>query len=93
MRKIVLGAVIALGSMVSPAYADHGGYYDGDGRECRGGGCGNEREESYEGSGCKYLCPSFDDSPVQDSFNICLPGSTCNFDGQRDGEQQQPQPS
>lgn len=25
--------------------------------------------------------PTFDKSPVQDSFNICLPGATCHYDG------------
>lgn len=84
MRRIVAAAVtvFTLG-VVSPAYADHG-YYDRDSRECRGGGCGNEREEDYSNGGCKYVCPQ--DSPITDSFNICLPQSTCHFDG-REGEQ------
>jgi hypothetical protein len=38
------------------------------------------------------LSPSFKDSPVDRSFNpvICLPMSTCNFDGSRGGEEQPP---
>lgn len=88
--KKVAGLILFLSVLApAPALADHGGYRDDYG-DCRSGGCGNEREESYEGSGCKYFCPAFDDSPVQDSFNVCLPGSTCNFDGNRQ-EEGQPQ--
>lgn len=77
-----------------PAWADHGGGYD-EGCGKNGGGCGNEREEDYSGAGCKYVCPSFDKSPVHDAFNfspfICMPGATCYEDGrQRQGEGQQP---
>jgi hypothetical protein len=89
----------SLTGMASPAAADHDyrgyddGYYDDsygrgyddrDGRECRGGGCGNERDEDYSNGGCKYICPQ--DSPITDSFNVCLPGATCHWDGQRDGQ-------
>lgn len=53
------------------AWADH---------ECQGGGCGNEREENYEGAGCKYFCPTFDKSPVDlrdNNVTICMPFSVC----------------
>lgn len=92
----ILLTAAALGLGAAPAYADHGGYgYEDD---CRGGGCGNEREESYEGAGCKYVCPSFKDSPVHDAFNfspqICLPGATCHFeDRERQGEGGQQPPA
>jgi len=90
---ILFGLTMVLGA-AAPAVADHDyggygrGYDDRDGRECRGGGCGNEREESYDQTGCKYFCPAFDDSPVQDSFNVCLPGATCNWNGRQPEERQ-----
>lgn len=86
LATILCGLTMVLGAS-SPALADHewggGGYRDNDGRECRGGGCGNEREEDYSNGGCKYVCPQ--DSPITDSFNVCLPGATCYWDG-RQGE-------
>lgn len=90
MTKKVAGFIIVLSSVLAPAtaWADHGGgYYDRDNRECRGGGCDNEREENYDQTGCKYFCPAFDDSPVQDSFNVCLPGATCHWHGREEGSQ------
>lgn len=92
--KRAVTSVIAAACILFPqgvAYADHGGYEQGD--ECgRNGGCHNERDENYSGAGCKYVCPSFDKSPVQDAFNInptiCMPGSTCNFDGEKKEGQQ-----
>ena len=77
---------------VIPAHA----YEDGDdrgngyrsGEDCRdGGGCHNRRYEDYDGAGCKYICPSFDKSPVHDAFNfspfVCMPGATCYEDGDK----------
>jgi hypothetical protein len=99
-----LGALIVAGALslglAGPAYADRGGNNDRyDQREgCgeQGGGCNNERHENYEGAGCKYICPTFDKSPVQDSFNfdpqVCLPGATCYFEDRKKGSQGQ-QPS
>lgn len=88
---LVLVGAMALGG-ISPAYADHGGYRDGD---CEYGGCG-EREEEYGDNSCKYVCPDFKDSPVHDAFNfapvICLPGSTCTIERQpEENRQSQPQ--
>lgn len=87
MKRIFAVAFIGLMPVVitNPAYADH----DERSRcDSRNGGC-SEREESYEHTGCKYVCPSFERSPVHDAFNfsptICLPGSTCNFDGSKEG--------
>jgi len=85
-RLLGMAMVLTLG-MASPAFADHGGYRDNDGRECRGGGCDNDRRENYEGAGCKYVCPTFDKSPVQDSFNVCLPGATCYWGDRRNDRQ------
>ena len=91
MKRILGIALLSVLSLASPAYADHGGYEDGD---CRGGGCGTERDEQYGNGSCKYVCPAFDRSPVEDSFNICLPGATCYWDGQKDREQpEEQQPS
>lgn len=93
LGSIVLAAVLSLGA--APAYAGHG-YYD-DGR-CEGGYCAGEDERGDcrdSGSNCSDndFSPEFRDSPVRDAFNfspvVCLPGSTCNFDGRR-GDQQQP---
>ena len=90
----VLGVGVATPAMADHDYYDRGGrgghdrgydrdrggdeYGNGSGGDCRGGGCGTEREEDYGNNSCKYFCPAFDESPV----HICLPGSTCNFDGQ-----------
>ena len=92
MRRILLGAMVALSmTVVTPAYADHGGYDEGCGRN---GGCGNEREESYGNDSCKYVCPAFDKSPVQDSFNIqiCVQPGSCSTppEGEGNGGQQPP---
>jgi hypothetical protein len=99
MKKVLgsmLFAALLLGP-VMPAYADHGrgGNGGGDGECGRNGGCNNERDEDYSGAGCKYVCPSFDKSPVHDAFNfspfICMPGATCYEDGdKRGGNTQQP---
>lgn len=79
---IAMTGALAFG-LAAPAYADHG--YERE--RCGGGGCDNEREESYENTGCKYVCPSFERSPVHDAFNfspfICMPGATCYEDGDR----------
>lgn len=106
MRKLALAAaaiLMALPITSSAAYADHDGYgRDGGGNgggegECgRNGGCNNEREEDYSGAGCKYVCPSFDKSPVHDAFNfapfICMPGATCYEDGKKGEQEGQPEP-
>lgn len=88
MRRLITAAALAAGLafVPAPAWADHewggGGYEEGCGRG--GAGCGNERHEDYEGANCKYVCPQFDRSPVQDAFNfnpqVCLPGATCHFE-------------
>lgn len=96
MRRLMTAA-LAAGLVLAPgaAWADQGGQR-AYGEDCDRGNCGNEREENYEGAGCKYVCPSFEDSPVRDAFNIspviCLPQSTCHFDGQgEEGDQPQPE--
>jgi len=89
MTKILLALALVLVAP-APAYANHersqcGGYEDGYGSadcsEYGGQGNHNRRREDYEGAGCKYVCPSFDKSPVHDAFNfapfICMPGATC----------------
>jgi hypothetical protein len=91
MKKVLgstLFVVALLFGTAGQASADHG-YSQRDGCGESGGGCNNEREENYSGAGCKYVCPSFDKSPVQDSFNVevCLPGATCHF-GEKKGDQQ-----
>lgn len=97
MITAVLAMPVPLTLTSSTAYADHGGdrYDQRDGCGENGGGCNNEREEDYEGAGCKYVCPSFDKSPVHDAFNfapfICMPGATCyqkDPDQNREQEQQ-----
>lgn len=95
MRRLAMAA-LAAGLVLVPgtAWADHDGgdrYDQRDGCGENGGGCHNRREEDYGGAGCKYVCPSFDKSPVHDAFNfspfICMPGATCYEDGrQRQGE-------
>lgn len=105
MRKPGIAIVgIVLGSLLMPgaAWADRGGdrYDQEEGCGEQGGGCYNEREEDYSHANCKYICPQFDRSPVQDAFNfnpqICLPGATCHFEdrgdrgdggGQNEGQQ------
>lgn len=93
----------------APAYADRGrgdersrcgggeSYDSGDSYGCDdygGQGNNNRRREDYGGAGCKYVCPSFDKSPVHDAFNfspfICMPGATCYEDGDKRGKDQPP---
>ena len=97
----VLAAALVLGLGAAPASADHGGdrYRQDEGCGEQGGGCYNEREEDYSHANCKYVCPQFDRSPVQDAFNfnpqVCLPGATCHFEDRQDerrGDQPQPEP-
>lgn len=102
--KRMLGLLMA-GSLLlgpaAPAYAGRGGGNGSGDNECgRNGGCNNERDENYSGAGCKYVCPSFDKSPVQDAFNlnVCMPGATCYYGdpkkkdpNQGDGQGQKPQ--
>lgn len=95
MKRLLCVAVVGITSVIAPAaaHADHDYYEDGYGSEYdsrdSGGNYGqNRREEEYGHGSCKYFCPAFDRSPVEDSFNICLPGSTCNFDGRRDGQEE-----
>lgn len=92
-----------------PAWADHErsrcggeGYSENSDRygcdQYGGQGNHNRRREEYNGAGCKYVCPSFDKSPVHDAFNfspfVCMPGATCYEDphkrdekGDQDGQQ------
>jgi len=101
-RRILIGAALAASLLTaSPAHAYHersrcGGYDDGNGSaDCSdygGQGNHNRRREDYEGAGCKYICPSFDKSPVHDAFNfdpqICMPGATCSFEDRKKKEEQ-----
>jgi hypothetical protein len=107
MKKMFI-IIIAIASLfaTTPAYADHrggersqcGGYDDGNGSadcsEYGGQGNHNRRNEDYGGAGCKYVCPSFDKSPVHDAFNfspfVCMPGATCYEDGDKRKNQDQP---
>lgn len=98
MKRLVCCLVVALGAIApSAAYADHDGYgYDDGGysagRDCRdGGGCNNRRREEYGDNSCKYVCPAFDKSPVQDSFNltICVMPGSCT--GEEKGDKPAPE--
>jgi hypothetical protein len=103
-----LGLVLAvLFGTPALAYADHrgdersrcgGGYEQSDSYGCDqygGQGNHNRRREDYSGAGCKYVCPSFDKSPVHDAFNfapfVCMPGATCYEDGDKRKRQDEPQ--
>ena len=91
MKRLAAVAMMSLLPLIpaSNAYADH----EYPRCDSRNGGC-SEREESYENSGCKYVCPSFERSPVHDAFNfapfICMPGATCYEDG-NNRQQDEPQ--
>jgi hypothetical protein len=37
--------------------------------------------------------PTFDKSPVQDSFNVCLPGATCNYGDDKGKRDSAPEPA
>lgn len=97
MKRLALALVVVVGALspTATAYADHdygGGGYSAD-RDCRdGGGCNNRRREEYGDNSCKYVCPAFDKSPVQDSFNltICVMPGSCTGEGQKkDGEKKE----
>jgi hypothetical protein len=99
MKRLMVALVVAGGLLApSPALADHD--YDERDRDRYGhsGGDygGNERDEEYGDNSCKYVCPDFKDSPVHDAFNfapqVCLPGATCYWDGQRDERREEGQP-
>lgn len=78
-RAMMLSVALTL-AVPAPAWASRGGGNGSGDNECgRNGGCNNERDENYSGAGCKYACPSFDKSPVQDSFNIqiCVQPGSC----------------
>lgn len=93
MRRL-LTAAMAAGLLLVPgtAWADHGGGYDGGEYDDRRGDC-RHAENCQDND----FSPSFKDSPVRDAFNfapqVCLPGATCHFYGDRQGEggQQAPQ--
>jgi hypothetical protein len=77
MKRTAALAVVALTlALAPPAYADHDGGYNRGGDQ----GSGNERDEEYGDNSCKYVCPAFDKSPVQDSFNIqvCVQPGSCS---------------
>lgn len=89
--KRALGFLVAgtLAFGAAPAYADH------ERPRCEDGYCYDDRDshrnENSRGRDRGAFSPGpFDDSPV-DAFNnnvVCLPGSTCHFDGDRNREQQ-----
>lgn len=76
LAVLALAAGVAVPTAGASSLSSHYGYDD----DCRGGGCGNEREEDYSGAGCKYFCPTFDKSPVDlrdNNVTICMPFSVC----------------
>ena len=81
-------AVIALS--VGSLFIPHAAYADHDGGNSGGNYGDNEREEEYGNGSCKYFCPAFDRSPVEDSFNICLPMANCYWDGSGDNREEGP---
>lgn len=99
VAAVLAGVLWAIAPLApTPARADHQGgdrygYDEGCGRD--GAGCNNERDEDYSSAGCKYVCPSFDKSPVHDAFNfspfICAPGATCYEDGRRRSDEPPPE--
>lgn len=93
MTRRILGSLAVSAALLlsaAPAYADHGGGYDGGEYDDRRGDCRGTEGRCEDND----FSPSFQDSPVRDAFNfspqICLPGATCHFDGDRQREGQQP---
>lgn len=92
MKRVLLGGFLALNLLVAgPAYAERygdGGSGSGNERgDCnREGNCNDQRR--CQGNNCtdnhKSFSPDLKDSPV----TICMPGSTCYFDGS--GQQKPP---
>lgn len=91
MRRLAAAVVLVVGTFASPAAADDDRTRRD--RQCRNQ-CGNENgRDCYQAEApCSDddLSPSFDKSPVEDSFifepHVCLPFSECHFDGERDSE-------
>lgn len=89
MRRLVAAVVVILGTFASPAVADDDRTKRG--RQCRNQ-CGNENSrDCYQAEApCSDddLSPSFDKSPVEDSFDptICVLPDSCRFDGERESE-------
>jgi hypothetical protein len=65
------GALVGLALGLGPA-----AFADDDG--------GDDHNSGNDYGQCKYVCPTFENSPVI----ICLPQSECRFDEPRDGERQ-----
>lgn len=77
MKKLGL-ALSMIMLFPTTAYADKNDHGSEDKEQDNSGKCRNA-----ENCQDNDFSPSFDKSPVQDSFNptICLPASTCNFGG------------
>jgi hypothetical protein len=86
LGALVLGITLGLSVMPGTAWAR-----DGRGGRCEGreGNCNDQRRCS-DSENCtdnhKSFSPDLKDSPT--TLNICLPGSTCYFDGS--GQQKPP---
>jgi hypothetical protein len=82
MRRILFALVLLF--PIGPAYADNEPCSEEGACQNRSGDC----RETEKGAHCEDndLSPSFQDSPVDHSFNpvICLPGSTCNVGSQNE---------
>jgi hypothetical protein len=79
MKKLAI-ALFATSLVLVPGAA----YADKNNEPCQGEDACQGRGDCYEAKQpCEDndLSPSFQDSPVENSFNpvVCLPGSTCNF--------------
>lgn len=100
MKRIMIQVALMLAVPAMPAHASHQGDRYGDERErCSDSDdCGgqdydqwnnDQRNHNRRNRGAFSPGP-FDRSPVDAFNNLCAPGATCHYDGQRgrDGEPQ-----
>lgn len=78
-------------ALVASKHHKHDGGRERDRKQDRSTGK-NSRGKCEGADYCddRDFSPTFDKSPVQDSFNVCLPGATCHYDGRDEPGADQP---
>lgn len=92
MKRILSVCIMVIGLLYpTTAYGHH------DGQDCDWDGCysqdydqwNNEDKNRNRNRNRGAFSPGpFDDSPVDAFNNVCMPGATCHYDGDRRGEPQ-----
>lgn len=95
MRKSVAVLALVVALLPAPALADHDRGDDGYEQEYdQRYGSEDDRNRNRDRNRGAFSPGPFDDSPVDAFNNVCMPGATCHYDGQRDqrgGQDGEPQ--